>query len=261
VLAAEGGPFFLGGAYQLTLSNLRTLDRLTEAFRSGGGVPQSAYPGDTWQGMFRFSRSFYDNLLVQHWIPAIDGLREKLERGARVADVGCGAGRALIRLAQAFPASTFVGYDAFEGQLELARAAAVEAGVADRVRFELRDAAAGLPERFDAVLSFDVVHDSTDPAALVRAVRAALEPDGIYVVLEMNCADDPADNVGPVATVMYGVSVLYCMTTSLAHGGDGLGACGLPESRLRELCEQAGFASVDRLALDDPFNAVYAVRP
>src|SRR4029077_3105742 len=135
-------------------------------------------------------------------------------RGVSWADVGCGSGIAVIRLAEAFPASTFAGYDNFEGQLQLARQAAAEAVVSERVRFELLDAAAGLPERFDVISTFDVVHDAVDPAGLVAAVRRGLNPDGTYLMLEMNSADDAAENVGPLATLLYGVSVVYCMTTS-----------------------------------------------
>ena len=244
VLAAEGGPAFLGGAFQLSFGYLHTIDRLTEAFRSGGGVPQSAYPAETWEGMGRFSRSFYDNQLVQNWVPAVEGLERRLADGVSWADVGCGSGLAVIRLAEAFPASTFVGYDNFEGQLHLARQAAADAGVSDRVRFELQDAAAGLPGSYDVISTFDVVHDAVDPPALIAAIRRALKPDGTYVMLEMNSADDPDQNVGPLATLLYGVSIVYCMTTSLAHGGVGLGTCGLPAARVQELCEQAGFATV-----------------
>ena len=257
VLAVEGGPAFLGSAFQLTFCYLRVMERLTEAFRSGGGVPQSAYPAETWEGMARFSRSYYDNLLVQRWLPAVDGLEERLAQGVSWADVGCGSGIAMIRLAQAFPGSTFVGYDSFEGQVQLARRAAAEAGVADRVRFEVLDGAAGLPERFDVISTFDVVHDAIDPLALVRSIRRALNPDGTYIVLEMTSADDPDDNVGPLATLLYGVSMTYCMTTSLAAGGAGLGACGLPAARMTELCREAGFTTVRQVGLDDPFNSLY----
>jgi 2-polyprenyl-3-methyl-5-hydroxy-6-metoxy-1,4-benzoquinol methylase len=261
VLATEGGPFFMAGAFELTYGYLQPIDRLIEAFRSGGGVPQSAYPRETWDGMCRFSRPFYNHLLVQQWIPAIDGLAERLEQGARWADVGCGAGHALIRLAEAYPNSTFVGYDQFDRQLDLARSAATEAGVHDRVRFELLDAASGIPERFDVISTFDVVHDAVDPDALARAIRQALVDDGIYFLLEVNSADDPVENVGPLATLMYGCSLLYCMTTSLAHGGHGLGTCGLPPARVNELCRQAGFSTAQRLPIEDPFNALYEVRP
>lgn len=261
ILAVEGGPFFLGGALELTLGYLRTLDLLTEAFRSGGGVPQSAFPAETWEGMGRFGRPMYDHALVQRWIPAISGLRERLEHGVRWADVGCGGGRALVRLAEAFPSSTFVGYDSFEGQLDLARRTAAEAGLGERLRFELVDAAAGLPERFDVVSAFDVVHDAPDPQRLLRSIHDALEPEGLLLLLEMRSADDPAENVGPLATIQYGVSVLYCMTTSLAQGGAGLGTCGLPAARLRDACATAGYAEVRAVELDDPMNALYAVRP
>jgi ubiquinone/menaquinone biosynthesis C-methylase UbiE len=211
--------------------------------------------------MARFSRSFYDNKLVQQWVPAVTGLEQRLTHGVSWADVGCGSGLAVIRLAQAFPRSVFVGYDNFEGQLHLARQAAVDAGVSDRVRFELRDAANGLPEQFDVISTFDVVHDAVDPPRLVAAIRRALNPDGTYVMLEMNSADDPDQNVGPLATLLYGVSIVYCMTTSLAHGGAGLGTCGLPGARVHELCEAAGFGTVARLDLHDPFNSLYVVQP
>lgn len=260
VLAAEGGPFFMAGAFELTYGYLQPIDRLIEAFRSGGGVPQSAYPQETWDGMCRFSGPFYNNLLVQQWIPAVDGLSDRLERGVGWADVGCGAGQALIRLAEAYPNSTFVGYDQFDGQLALARTGARIAGVQDRVRFELLDAAGGIPERFDVISTFDVVHDAIDPERLVEAIGQALVEDGIYVLQEINSADDPAENVGPLATLLYGVSLLYCMTTSLAHGGHGLGTCGLPSVRVQELCTRAGFSTVDRLPIEDPFNVLYAVR-
>src|SRR6201985_3542094 len=154
VLAAEGGPFFMAGAFELTYGYLQPIDRLIEAFRSGGGVPQSAYPRETWDGMCRFSRPFYNHLLVQQWIPAIDGLAERLEHGARWADVGCGAGHALIRLAEAYPNSTFVGYDQLDRQLELARSAATDAGVAAPVRLELADGVNGIPERVERISTF-----------------------------------------------------------------------------------------------------------
>jgi 2-polyprenyl-3-methyl-5-hydroxy-6-metoxy-1,4-benzoquinol methylase len=261
VLAAEGGPFFMGGAFELTYGYLQPIDRLIEAFRSGGGVPQSAYPQETWDGMCRFSRPFYRNLLVQQWIPAFDALSERLEQGVRWADVGCGAGQALITLAQAFPGSTFVGYDQFDRQLQLAARSAHDAGVEDRVRFELLDAADGIPERFDVISTFDVVHDALDPDGLVTAIHHALAEDGIYVLQEINSADDPAENVGPLATLLYGVSLLYCMTTSLAHGGHGLGTCGLPPGRVDALCARAGFSEVRRVPIEDPFNVLYEVRP
>ena len=261
VLAVEGGPFFMAGAFELTYGYLQTIDRLLAAFRSGGGVAQSAYPEETWEGMRRFSEPSYRHALAQRWVPAFGGLTERLQRGARWADVGCGAGQAVINLAKAFPASTFVGYDQFDGQLELAARAARDAGVEDRVRFELLDAATGIPERFDVISTFDVVHDALDPDGLVKGIHDALAPDGIYVLVDINSADDPAENVGQLATLNYGVSLMYCLTTSLAQGGRGLGTCGLPPARVHELCTGAGFSQVRRVPIDDPFNVMYDVRP
>jgi hypothetical protein len=133
--------------------------------------------------------------------------------------------------------------------------------VGDRVSFELLDAADGLPGRYELITTFDVVHDATDPPRLLRGIREAPTPAGTYLIAEMNRADDPADNVGPVATLLYGVSMLYCMTTSLAGGGAGLGTCGCPPARLRDMCLEAGFGSVQRLPIESPFHVIYAARP
>jgi 2-polyprenyl-3-methyl-5-hydroxy-6-metoxy-1,4-benzoquinol methylase len=261
VLAVEGGPFFVAGGYQALSGELRMLDRLTEAFQSGGGVPQTAYPDDTFEGIRRFSLPSYEHQLVQQWIPAVDGAYEKLQAGASYADIGCGAGHALIKLAQTYPHSTFVGYDSFHAAIDRARRATEQTGLTDRIRFELLDAADGLPEQYDLISTFDVVHDTIDPVGLLRAIRRALKPDGTYLMLEMNCADDPADNTGPIGTLLYGISVLYCMTTSLAHDGAGLGTCGCPPEKVRELCNEAGFSEVRQLPLENPFNVLYQIRP
>ena len=261
VLAEEGGPWFFGGVYQETAGALPVLGRVIDVFRTGGGVDQSEYTQDFWAGMERFTGAWFDHLLIPVWLPALPEVASRLEQGADVADVGCGAGRALIRLADAYPASRFVGYDAFEGQLERARANAAAAGVDDRVRFELFDAARGLPARYDVITTFDVVHDAVDPLGLLRSIRDALTGDGVYVMLEVNSADDPADNAGPLAATYYGFSLFYCMTTSLAHGGAGLCTCGMPEATVRELATAAGFGEVSRAPVDNPFNVIYELRP
>lgn len=261
VLAEESGPYFFGGAYQELLGAFPVVHAVIDAFREGGGVAQQAYAPDLWTGMERFTAGWFENLLLQQWLPAVPDVRATLERGAAVADVGCGAGRALIKLAAEFPASTFVGYDAFPGQIERARTNAAATGVGDRVSFRLRDVAAGLDERYDVITTFDVVHDAVDPLGLLRAIRAALADDGAYLMLEINCADRLEDNAGPVGTVLYGFSLLYCMTTSLAHGGEGLGTCGTPPAKVAELGREAGFSRVERLPLENPFNVLYVLRP
>jgi Methyltransferase domain/Rv2258c-like winged HTH domain len=262
VLAREGAPFFLAGCEQLVVGGgLAVLDRLTEAFRAGGGVPQTAYPHDMTEGIRRNSASWFEHQLRQQWIPAVDGLRAKLEAGVRYADVGCGAGYAVIKLARQFPSSTFVGYDAFEGAVDQARRAAQQAELSDRVRFELLDAANGIPERYDLISTFDVIHDAIDPVGVLRAIKRGLEPNGTYLMLEWRSADDSAENVGPFCTLLYGISLMYCMTTSLAHGGAGLGTCGCPPGKVRRLCAEAGFTSARELPIDSPFHILYEIRP
>jgi SAM-dependent methyltransferase len=194
---------------------------------------------------------------VQTWLPLAPAVEAKLRDGGRVADVGCGTGQALIELARAFPAITAVGYDVSATAVAAARDAATAAGVTGRVRFEVADASGGLPETYDVITTFDVVHDAVDPVGLLRSIREALNPGGRYLCLEINCSDRPTENVGPIATLLYGFSMLYCMTTSLAEGGEGLGTLGLPEPVLAGLAGKAGFAQVRRIEMDNPFNSLY----
>jgi ubiquinone/menaquinone biosynthesis C-methylase UbiE len=183
-----------------------------------------------------------------------------LERGVDVADVGCGQGRALIKLVQTFPQSRYVGYDSLPSSIEKAETNAEAAAVADRIRFIELDASKGLPESFDLVTTWDVIHDAVDPLGVLQSIREALRPGGIYLCLDINCSDAQTSNVGPVASLLYGFSTLLCMTVSLAQGGEGLGTMGLPESKLRELCTRAGFSSVTRVPMENPFNNLYLVR-
>jgi SAM-dependent methyltransferase len=261
VLAHEGGVAFLGGGYHELGGMLPTLERVVEAIRVGGGVPQAAYPDDAYVGMARFSAAWVDHGLLESWLSLLPDLQRRLETGISWADVGCGAGHAVIRLAQEFPRSTFAGFDVFPAQVERARAAAEAAGIADRVRFEVADASHGVPGRWDVISTLDVVHDSVDPAALLAGIRRALAGDGTYLMLEVNCADDHADNHGPLATVLYGFSLLYCMTTSLAHGGAGLGTCGCPPAVVDRLGHAAGFGTVREVPIDNPINRLYELRP
>jgi SAM-dependent methyltransferase len=260
-LAQEGGPYFFGGTYAMFPAGVGVLDAITEAFRSGGGVPQSAYDPRFWDGLERSTRCAFDNHLVQVWVPAMPEVAAKLEAGAEMADVGCGRGRALILLAERFPRSRFVGYDAFAPTIEAATARARAAGVSDRVRFEALDGARGLPRKFDLVSTFDVIHDSVDPLGLLRQIRGALKDDGLYVCLDINSSHDLQKNVGPRGTLFHGYSLTYCMVTSLAHGGAGLGTLGFHEVKARELCAEAGFSRLRRVPLDNPFSILYEVRP
>lgn len=259
VLAQEGGPVFFGGVHQELLGALGPVTQLIQAFQKGGGIDQAEYDENFWDGLERFSSGWFENLLVPVWLEALPHIRQKLERGVRLADVGCGRGRALVKLAQTFPNSRFTGYDLFEPTINRARARAQQAGVADRVEFHQLDVSKGLPEQYDLITTFDVVHDAIDPRGMLRSIRRGLKPDGQYLCLEINCSDKLEENAGPVGTLFHGFSIMYCMTTSLAHGGEGLGTLGLPESKLRQLCAEAGFSRVRRVALDNPFNSLYEI--
>src|SRR5215467_8790806 len=171
VLAQEGGPVFFGGVQEEIVGLAGPVNQLMQAFRSGGGVPMEAYDPSTWEGLTRFTNGWFENLLVPVWLPAMPEVQAKLERGALVADVGCGHGKALIKLAQTYPQSRYVGYDLFAPTTARATANAKAAGLADRVRFEHLDVSAGLPEQYDVITTFDVVHDAVNPRGLLRAIR------------------------------------------------------------------------------------------
>jgi 2-polyprenyl-3-methyl-5-hydroxy-6-metoxy-1,4-benzoquinol methylase len=262
VLAQEGGRMFLCGFHELLFDAASSaLDRLVDAFRNGGGVPQSAYGERFWKGLERFTGGIYESRLVQELLPTLPEVVAALERGVRVADVGCGRGRALLKLARSYPRSRYVGYDFFASSIETATANASAAGIEDRVRFEVCDVTQGLPEEYDVITTFAVIHDAADPLAILRAIRRSLKPGGIYVCVDDNCSERLEENIGPISTVQYGASLLYCMTTSLAVGGAGLGTLGCHEPKLRGLCLEAGFSSVRHAPLDDPMMKIYEIRP
>ncbi len=256
---AEAGPAYFGGLHQALFGLTGVLGRVADAFRDGGGVPLSAYPDDWWQGLERFTNGWFDHLLPGVWLPALPEVHAALERGADVADVGCGRGRALIRLAQAYPAGRYTGFDIHPESVEAARAAAQEAGVADRVRFEVCDVSTGIPGDYDVITTFDVIHDAADPLGMLKVIRTALRPDGRYVCLDINASHHLPDNTGPLGAYFYGVSILYCMSTSLAQHGAGLGTCGFNEHTARRLCAEAGFGTVTRVDIDNPFNILYEI--
>lgn len=251
-----------GGAYQMTYHTLSMLDRFAEAFRTGKGVNPATLPVEAWEGLERYTcAACFEHNLLGDWVPALPEVQAKLEAGAVVADIGCGRGQALIKLAGAFPRSRYVGYDVLASNVAHATANAERAGVAARVRFERRDGADDLPEQYDLITTFDVVHDAARPFDLLRAIRHGLKDGGTYICLEADGAEHLEDNAGPVEAMMYGFSILHCMSVSLGAGGPGLGAYGLPEPKLRALCLEAGFGSVARVPVNAPFNAMYKITP
>lgn len=235
--------------------------QVARAFREGGGVPYAAYRPEFTDVMDAIGRGVYDGLLIDAYLPLVPGLLELLESGARVADVACGTGHALVLMARAFPASTFVGYDIDEGAIARARAEAGGAGLAN-VRFELCDAARlEVAEPFDVVFVFDAVHDQVDPVGVLERIHAALAAGGCFVMKEPHAADNLEDNIAnPMASMLYSVSTLHCLTVSLAHGGAGIGTA-FGEQLARQMLADAGFVDIRvHPAPGDPGDAVYASR-
>jgi 2-polyprenyl-3-methyl-5-hydroxy-6-metoxy-1,4-benzoquinol methylase len=259
-LANDTSPLYQGGMWEMMTHSMAPFDELVEAFRTGGGVHQAHFHPRLYEGMRRSSGLRYHNFLLSTWIPAMPDLVALLERGVEVADVGCGNGTAVMHLAEAFPRSTFVGFDAFAPQIEGATRQAAAHGLAHRVAFEVLDAAEGLPRSFDVITTFDVIHDMARPREALRNIRERLRPGGIYVLQEIASADATHENVGPQATLKYGMSITYCMTTSLASRGEGLGTLGMPERVVREMCAEAGFGRVRKLECSNDFIALYEVR-
>jgi SAM-dependent methyltransferase len=256
----ESSPACVVGGFQAMLAATRSVDRVTEAFRTGAGLGWHEHHHDLFKGTERFFRPGYIANLVESWIPALDGVADKLRRGVKVADVGCGHGASAIILAKEFPHSTFVGFDYHQPSIEAARKAAAEAGVADRVRFEVAAAKNYPGDGYDLVTFFDCLHDMGDPTGAAAHVLASLTPDGTWLIVEPFAGDDIADNLTPVGRVFYSASTLICTPASLSQEvGAALGAQA-GEARLREAVTAGGFTRFRRAA-ETPFNLVLAARP
>jgi len=236
------------------------LPRIVECFRNGGGVPYSEYRPDFTEFMDASWRLLYDGLLIKGFLPAVKGLPERLEKGIRVADLGCGTGHAINLMARHYPNSAFVGYDLGDDAIVRARAEAREMGLPN-ARFEVFDVTRLPAEpKFDLITSFDAIHDQRDPATVLRRAAGALGPDGVYLMIEPKASSNLEDNIGkPFTPYMYGVSVLHCMTVSLAEGGAGLGTAWGVETARRMLGE-AGFTSVEVVDAPGPQNSIYVCR-
>jgi SAM-dependent methyltransferase len=259
-LAQEDSPAFIPGAFQLASSVIKDQPRIAAAFRSGDGVGWHEHDHDLFCGTERFFRPGYVANLLTSWIPALDGVQEKLHAGALVADVGCGHGASTILLAEAFPRSEFVGYDYHADSIAHARAAAERAGVADRVTFEVSSAKDFPGSGYDLVAMFDCLHDMGDPAGAARHVHHALAPDGTWLIVEPFAHDDLADNLNPVGRIYYSASTMICTPASRDQEvGLALGAQA-GEARLREVIQQGGFSRFRR-ATETPFNLVLEARP
>ena len=259
-LAQEGSPAFVPGAFQLATALVRDEPMITRAFRTGEGVGWHEHDRDLFAGTERFFRPGYAANLVSAWIPALDGVEAKLAAGALVADVGCGHGASTLIMAEGFPRSEFVGFDYHEPSVEHARAAAAEAGVSDRVSFEVASAKEYPGEDYDLVAMFDCLHDMGDPVGAAAHVRASLSEDGTWLIVEPYAGDRLEDNLNPVGRVYYGASTLACTPASRDQEvGLALGAQA-GEARLAEVITAGGFSRVRR-ATETPFNLVLEARP
>jgi 2-polyprenyl-3-methyl-5-hydroxy-6-metoxy-1,4-benzoquinol methylase len=259
-LTDTSSPAYLPGFFQIALGAVIDSPQIIEAARSGKGVGWHEHSHDVFEGCERFFRPGYAASLVDAWLPALDGVVETLRAGGRVADVGCGHGASTILMAQAFPASTFVGSDYHAGSIETARARAEEAGVADRVSFEISDAAGEQGEGFDLVTMFDCLHDMGDPVGAARRVRRMLGSEGTWMIVEPMAGDSVEDNLNPVGRAFYGFSTFLCTPASLSQEvGLALGAQA-GESRIGEVVSEGGFTRFRRAA-ETPFNLVFEARP
>jgi SAM-dependent methyltransferase len=259
-LADPDGPLYLPGAFVLALGALRAESQITDAFRTGAGMGWHEHHEDVFSGCEMFFRPGYVANLTTSWIPALEGVTEKLAAGGQVADVGCGHGASTVLIAQSYPKARLLGSDYHHASVDIARKRAAEAGVADRVRFETASAQTFSGTGYDLIATFDCLHDMGDPVGAARHIRQALDADGTWLIVEPIAGDTLADNLNPVGRVYYSGSTFVCVPNARSQpGGYDLGAQA-GETAIREVTEQAGFTRFRRAA-ETPFNAVYEARP
>jgi 2-polyprenyl-3-methyl-5-hydroxy-6-metoxy-1,4-benzoquinol methylase len=258
-LADPEGPN-VSAIFRIGLGYLRAEPRIAEAFRTGEGMPWSDHDEDVFVGCDAFFRPGYVAELVPHWIPALDGVEEELRAGARIADVGCGLGTTSVLMAEAYPRSTVTGSDYHDESIALARKKAADAGVGDRVTFEVASAQGFTGTGYDLVTMFDCLHDMGDPVGAARRVRDALAPDGTWLLVEPFAGDTVEETLNPVGRLYYAASTFLCVPNGLSQpGGYALGAQA-GEAAIRDVVTTAGFTRFRRAA-QTAFNLVYEVRP
>jgi 2-polyprenyl-3-methyl-5-hydroxy-6-metoxy-1,4-benzoquinol methylase len=260
VFAIDDSPVNMLGAFDAMVALLGNQEKVQPAFKNGGGVAWGDQSSCLFCATARFFRPGYHNNLVANWLPALDGVVDKLQRGAKVADVGCGHGWSTVLMAKAFSNSEFIGFDFHPSSIEHARAHAREHDVAANTRFEVGTAKEYPGHDYDLVTFFDCLHDMGDPAGAAAHVRQSLKPDGSWMIVEPMAGDRLEDNLNPIGRVFYGASTLVCVPTSLAQEvGAALGAQA-GEAKLREVITAGGFRHVSR-ATQTPFNMVLEARP
>jgi 2-polyprenyl-3-methyl-5-hydroxy-6-metoxy-1,4-benzoquinol methylase len=250
---------FVGGGFHFTLPSLLNVPRIVDAFKNGGGIPYSEIGEEIPPAIERFFRPGYINFLCGEWLAAVPGLVARLEAGAAACDVGCGRGQSTVAMAKAYPASRFLGIDYDARSIAAGRKLAADAGLKN-VEF-LQAAADQIPRdrKYGLICSFDCIHDMVDPLGTLRAIRAALAPDGVYLWSEPNCSHDASENRNPLGRTFHAISPLHCMTVSLAYKGAGLGTV-IGEKGARELAAQAGFSEFEKLPIQNPFNQFFLLK-
>ena len=257
-LTDEQSPFFVGGGFFVIKAMSQAVERIEDHFRNGGGMLWGEHHPDLFIGTEKFFRPGYTAHLVSSWIPALEGVEEKLKAGAKVADVGCGHGASTIILARAFPNSEFWGFDNHEASIQHARRAAEEAGLSDRVHFEVANAQTVPDQQFDLIAFFDCLHDMGDPVGAVRRAAEVLKDDGTALIVEPMAGNTVQENFNPVGRTFAGASTLCCTSNSLALDGPALGAVA-SEDKLKEVVLEGGFKKFRR-ATETPFNRVFEAR-
>jgi SAM-dependent methyltransferase len=259
VFVTKDSPVYLEGAFEMAAAMIEGEGKVEHSFRTGEGVRWGDSAGCLFCATGAFFRPGYVNNIEQNWLPALDGVVEKLEAGGKVADVGCGVGFSTLLMARAFPNSAFVGFDFHEPSIESARRHATEHGLSDRVRFEVAEAKEIGEDGFDLVTFFDCLHDMGDPRGCARHMRRILKPDGTWMIVEPIAGDTPKENMNPVGRLYYNASTMICVPTSLDQEvGEGLGAQA-GEARLAEVIGDGGFSRIRR-ATQGPFNMVLEAR-
>jgi SAM-dependent methyltransferase len=260
-LANEDSPVYIAGAFDVLAAMYSSDAELAEGFRSGKGLGWKDQHPRLFGGTERFFRPGYRTFLTSAWLPALDGVVAKLEQGARVADVGCGHGASTVIMAQAYPNSTFHGFDYHKGSIETAQKRAKEGGVEGRIKFEVKDAKSYPGSDYDLICFFDCLHDMGDPIGAARHALQALKPDGTVLLIEPMAGDSLAANLAsPIAPMFYAASTMLCTANAVSQGGEPVLGAQAGEANLRRVFEEAGFTRFRR-ATETPFNLVLEARP
>lgn len=258
-LADENSPAFLPGMFQVALAAVKAEEEITQRFTTGKGFGWHEHDSELFVGTERFFRPGYAANLTDSWIPALEGVREKLERGAKVADVGCGLGASTVLMARSYPKSKFFGFDYHDKSIETAKQRAKDAGVSDRIQFQTAKAKDYPGENYDFVTFFDCLHDMGDPVGAAAHVRSTLRKDGTWMIVEPSAGDKIEDNLHPIGRAFYGASTLLCTPASLSQEvGLALGAQA-GEKRLGEVIAAGGFNRF-RKATETPFNLIFEAK-